>query len=166
MIVIVFFYGVRVLSNWFGTEEKARGITINTAYVEYETEKRHYAHVDYPGQPDYVKNMIKGEAQMDGAILIVSATDGTMPQDLVDDSEMINLVKEEVRDLLSSYGFDGTNTPIIRGLTGHIESGIVYLKDEVEIVGIRETKKTTVTVIEIFRKLLDQAETGDNVCVL
>ena len=103
---------------------------------------------------------------MDGAILIVSATDGTMPQDLVDDSEMINLVKEEVRDLLSSYGFDGTNTPIIRGLTGHIESGIVYLKDEVEIVGIRETKKTTVTVIEIFRKLLDQAETGDNVCVL
>ena len=103
---------------------------------------------------------------MDGAILIVSATDGTMPQDLVDDSEMINLVKEEVRDLLSSYGFDGTNTPIIRGLTGLIESGIVYLKDEVEIVGIRETKKTTVTVIEIFRKLLAQAEAGDNVCVL
>ena len=166
MIVIVFFYGVRVLSNWFGTEEKARGITINTAYVEYETEKRHYAHVDCPGQPDYVKNMIKGAAQMDGAILIVSATDGTMPQDLIDDSEMINLVKEEVRDLLSSYGFDGTNTPIIRGLTGHIESGIVYLKDEVEIVGIRETKKTTVTVIEIFRKFLEQAETGDNFCVL
>ena len=229
-------------------EEKARGITINTAHVEYETEKRHYAHVDCPGHADYVKNMITGAAQMDGAILVVAATDGAMPQtrehillarqvgiqkivvylnkcDLVDDAEMIDLVEEEVRDLLSSYGFDGANTPIIRGsalvalenpedtskelgapsidklmnavdeyipdpvretdkpfalaiedvftitgrgtvVTGRIERGIVHLNDEVEIVGIRETKKTTVTGIEMFRKLLDQGEAGDNVGVL
>ena len=229
-------------------EEKARGITINTAHVEYETEKRHYAHVDCPGHADYVKNMITGAAQMDGAILVVAATDGAMPQtrehillarqvgiqkivvylnkcDLVDDAEMIDLVEEEVRDLLSSYGFDGANTPIIRGsalvalenpednsnelgapsidklmnavdeyipdpvretdkpfalaiedvftitgrgtvVTGRIERGIVHLNDEVEIVGLRETKKTTVTGIEMFRKLLDQGEAGDNVGVL
>ncbi len=229
-------------------EEKARGITINTAHVEYETEKRHYAHVDCPGHADYVKNMITGAAQMDGAILVVAATDGAMPQtrehillarqvgiqkivvylnkcDLVDDPEMIDLVEEEVRDLLSSYGFDGANTPIIRGsalvalenpednanelgapsidklmnavdeyipdpvretdkpfalaiedvftitgrgtvVTGRIERGIVHLNDEVEIVGLRETKKTTVTGIEMFRKLLDQGEAGDNVGVL
>lgn len=229
-------------------EEKARGITINTAHVEYETEKRHYAHVDCPGHADYVKNMITGAAQMDGAILVVAATDGAMPQtrehillarqvgiqkivvylnkcDLVDDDEMIDLVEEEVRDLLSSYGFDGANTPIIRGsalvalenpednsnelgapsidklmdavdtyipdpvretdkpfalaiedvftitgrgtvVTGRIERGIVHLNDEVEIVGLRETKKTTVTGIEMFRKLLDQGEAGDNVGVL
>ncbi|MBR1944062.1 MAG: elongation factor Tu [Alphaproteobacteria bacterium] len=229
-------------------EEKARGITINTAHVEYETEKRHYAHVDCPGHADYVKNMITGAAQMDGAILVVAATDGAMPQtrehillarqvgiqkivvylnkcDLVDDAEMIDLVEEEVRDLLSSYGFDGANTPIVRGsalvalenpedssnelgapsidklmnavdeyipdpvretdkpfalaiedvftitgrgtvVTGRIERGIVHLNDEVEIVGIRETKKTTVTGIEMFRKLLDQGEAGDNVGVL
>ena len=229
-------------------EEKARGITINTAHVEYETEKRHYAHVDCPGHADYVKNMITGAAQMDGAILVVAATDGAMPQtrehillarqvgiqkivvylnkcDLVDDAEMIDLVEEEVRDLLTSYGFDGANTPIIRGsalvalenpednsnelgapsidklmnavdeyipdpvretdkpfalaiedvftitgrgtvVTGRIERGIVHLNDEVEIVGLRETKKTTVTGIEMFRKLLDQGEAGDNVGVL
>ncbi len=229
-------------------EEKARGITINTAHVEYETDKRHYAHVDCPGHADYVKNMITGAAQMDGAILVVAATDGAMPQtrehillarqvgiqkivvylnkcDLVDDAEMIDLVEEEVRDLLSSYGFDGANTPIIRGsalvalenpednsnelgapsidklmdavdtyipdpvretdkpfalaiedvftitgrgtvVTGRIERGIVHLNDEVEIVGLRETKKTTVTGIEMFRKLLDQGEAGDNVGVL
>ena len=229
-------------------EEKARGITINTAHVEYETEKRHYAHVDCPGHADYVKNMITGAAQMDGAILVVAATDGAMPQtrehillarqvgiqkivvylnkcDLVDDAEMIDLVEEEVRDLLTSYGFDGANTPIIRGsalvalenpednsnelgapsidklmnavdeyipdpvretdkpfalaiedvftitgrgtvVTGRIERGIVHLNDELEIVGLRETKKTTVTGIEMFRKLLDQGEAGDNVGVL
>ena len=229
-------------------EEKARGITINTAHVEYETEKRHYAHVDCPGHADYVKNMITGAAQMDGAILVVAATDGAMPQtrehillarqvgiqkivvylnkcDLVDDAEMIDLVEEEVRDLLTSYGFDGANTPIVRGsalvalenpedssnelgapsidklmdavdtyipdpvretdkpfalaiedvftitgrgtvVTGRIERGIVHLNDEVEIVGLRETKKTTVTGIEMFRKLLDQGEAGDNVGVL
>ena len=229
-------------------EEKARGITINTAHVEYETDKRHYAHVDCPGHADYVKNMITGAAQMDGAILVVAATDGAMPQtrehillarqvgiqkivvylnkcDLVDDDEMIDLVEEEVRDLLKDYGFDGANTPVIRGsalvalenpndyaqalgapsidalmeavdtyipdpvretdkpfalaiedvftitgrgtvVTGRIERGIVHLNDEVEIVGLRETKKTTVTGIEMFRKLLDQGEAGDNVGVL
>lgn len=226
-------------------EEKARGITINTAHVEYETNKRHYAHVDCPGHADYVKNMITGAAQMDGAILVVAATDGAMPQtrehillarqvgvprmvvflnkcDMVDDPEMLDLVEEEVRDLLTSYEFDGQNTPIIRGsalkalegdeselgtqsilklmdavdeyipdpvreidkpfalaiedvftitgrgtvVTGRIERGVINLNDEVEIVGLRETRKTTVTGIEMFRKLLDRGEAGDNVGVL
>ncbi len=226
-------------------EEKARGITINTAHVEYETAKRHYAHVDCPGHADYVKNMITGAAQMDGAILVVAATDGPMPQtrehillarqvgvpkivvflnkcDIVDDPELVDLVEEEVRDLLTSYDFDGKNTPVIRGsalkalegdegelgsqailklmdavdeyipdpvreidkpfalaiedvftitgrgtvVTGRIERGVVNLNDEVEIVGLRETKKTTVTGIEMFRKLLDRGEAGDNVGVL
>ncbi len=226
-------------------EEKARGITINTAHVEYETSKRHYAHVDCPGHADYVKNMITGAAQMDGAILVVAATDGAMPQtrehillarqvgvprivvylnkcDMVDDPEMLDLVEEEVRDLLTSYEFDGKNTPIIRGsalkalegdeseigtqsiaklmdavdeyipdpvreidkpfalaiedvftitgrgtvVTGRIERGVINLNDEVEIVGLRETRKTTVTGIEMFRKLLDRGEAGDNVGVL
>lgn len=226
-------------------EEKARGITINTAHVEYETAKRHYAHVDCPGHADYVKNMITGAAQMDGAILVVAATDGPMPQtrehillarqvgvpkivvflnkcDMVDDPELVDLVEEEVRDLLTSYEFDGKNTPVIRGsalkalegdegelgtqailklmdavdeyipdpireidkpfalaiedvftitgrgtvVTGRIERGVVNLNDEVEIVGLRETKKTTVTGIEMFRKLLDRGEAGDNVGVL
>ncbi len=226
-------------------EEKARGITINTAHVEYETSKRHYAHVDCPGHADYVKNMITGAAQMDGAILVVAATDGPMPQtrehillarqvgvpkivvflnkcDMVDDPELVDLVEEEVRDLLTSYEFDGKNTPVVRGsalkalegdegelgtqaimnlmdavdnyipdpvreidkpfalaiedvftitgrgtvVTGRIERGVVNLNDEVEIVGLRETKKTTVTGIEMFRKLLDRGEAGDNVGVL
>ncbi len=224
-------------------EEKARGITINTAHVEYETEKRHYAHIDAPGHADYVKNMITGAAQMDGAILVVSATDGPMPQtrehillskqvgierliifinktDMMDDEEMIELVEMEVRDLLSQYGFDGDNTPIVRGsalkalegeqkfvdsilelmktvdeyfptperatdkpfllpvedvftitgrgtvATGRVERGKINEGSEVEIVGIRDTKKTTVTGIEMFRKLLDYAEAGDNVGLL
>ena len=226
-------------------EEKARGITINTAHVEYETERRHYAHVDCPGHADYVKNMITGAAQMDGAILVVAATDGPMPQtrehillarqvgvpkivvflnkcDMVDDPEMLDLVEEEVRDLLTNYEFDGANTPIIRGsalkalegdpseigtqaieklmdavdsyipdpvrevdkpfalaiedvftitgrgtvVTGRIERGVVNLNDEVEIVGLRDTRKTIVTGIEMFRKLLDRGEAGDNVGVL
>ena len=225
-------------------EEKARGITINTAHVEYETAKRHYAHVDCPGHADYVKNMITGAAQMDGAIIVVAATDGVMPQtrehillarqvgvpyivvflnktDLVDDPELIDLVEMDVRDLLSSYGFDGENCPVIRGsarcaldgdpvhkkailelmdacdnyipaparendkpfllavedvltitgrgtvVTGRVERGQLKLGDEVEIVGIRDTVKSTVTGIEMFRKLLDYAEAGDNVgCLL
>ena len=225
-------------------EEKARGITINTAHVEYETATRHYAHVDCPGHADYVKNMITGAAQMDGAILVVAATDGVMPQtrehillarqvgvpyivvflnktDLVDDPELIDLVEMDVRDLLSSYGFDGENCPVIRGsarcaldgdpahkaailelmaacdsyipaparendkpfllavedvltitgrgtvVTGRVERGQLKLGDEVEIVGIRDTVKSTVTGIEMFRKLLDYAEAGDNVgCLL
>ena len=224
-------------------EEKARGITINTAHIEYETEKRHYAHVDCPGHADYVKNMITGAAQMDGAILVVAATDGVMPQtrehillarqvgvpyivvflnktDLVDDPELIDLVEMDVRDLLSSYGFPGDEVPVIRGsaklaldgnaaeqahiqelmdavdsyiplpthdkdkpfllpiedvltitgrgtvVTGRVERGIVKLNDEVEIVGIRDTQKSVVTGLEMFRKLLDFAEPGDNVGVL
>ena len=225
-------------------EEKARGITINTAHVEYETATRHYAHVDCPGHADYVKNMITGAAQMDGAIIVVAATDGVMPQtrehillarqvgvpyivvflnktDLVDDPELIDLVEMDVRDLLSSYGFDGENCPVIRGsarcaldgdpvhkqaildlmaacdsyipaparendkpfllavedvltitgrgtvVTGRVERGQLKLGDEVEIVGIRDTVKSTVTGIEMFRKLLDYAEAGDNVgCLL
>ena len=222
-------------------EEKARGITINTAHIEYETDKRHYAHVDCPGHADYVKNMITGAAQMDGAILVVAATDGVMPQtrehillarqvgvpyivvflnktDLVDDPELIDIVEMEVRELLSSYGFPGDEVPVIRGsakvaldggdatciqelmdavdsyiplpqhdkdkpfllpiedvltitgrgtvVTGRVERGIVKLNDEVEIVGIKETKKTVVTGLEMFRKLLDFAEPGDNVGVL
>lgn len=225
-------------------EEKARGITINTAHIEYQTAKRHYAHVDCPGHADYVKNMITGAAQMDGAILVVAATDGVMPQtrehillarqvgvpyivvflnktDLVDDPELIDLVEMDVRDLLNSYGFPGDTTPIIRGsarlaldgdkeaqkaivelmdavdsyipdpvrdndkpfllavedvltitgrgtvVTGRVERGTLKLNDEVEIVGIKPTAKTVVTGIEMFRKLLDFAEAGDNVgCLL
>jgi len=224
-------------------EEKARGITINTAHIEYTTEKRHYAHVDCPGHADYVKNMITGAAQMDGAILVVAATDGVMPQtrehillarqvgvpyiivflnktDLVDDPELIDLVEMDVRELLNSYGFPGDDTPIIRGsarlaldgdpeaekaivdlmdavdsyipdpvrsndlpfllpiedvltitgrgtvVTGRVERGMLKLNDEVEIVGIKPTKKSVVTGIEMFRKLLDFAEGGDNIGVL
>ena len=224
-------------------EERERGITINTAHVEYETEKRHYAHVDCPGHADYVKNMITGAAQMDGAILVVSAADGPMPQtrehillarqvgvpalvvfmnkvDLVDDAELIELVEMEIRDLLSSYDFPGDDIPIVAGsaskalagdaehmanvnklmdavdayipeperpidktflmpiedvfsiegrgtvCTGRVERGIVKKMEEVEIVGIRDTQKTTVTDIEMFRKLLDEGRAGDNVGLL
>jgi len=226
-------------------EEKARGITISTAHVEYETANRHYAHVDCPGHADYVKNMITGAAQMDGAILVVSAADGPMPQtrehillarqvgvpyivvylnkaDMVDDVELLELVELEVRELLSKYDFPGDSTPIIKGsalkalegdkseigtpsvvklveemdkyipvperlidgaflmpvedvfsisgrgtvVTGRIERGIVKVNDEVEIVGIRETTKTICTGVEMFRKLLDQGQAGDNVGVL
>jgi elongation factor Tu len=224
-------------------EEKARGITINTAHVEYQTDNRHYAHVDCPGHADYVKNMITGAAQMDGAILVVAATDGPMPQtrehillgrqvgiphmvvflnkcDMVDDEELIDLVEMEVRELLSEYGFDGDNAPVIRGsalkagegdpvwekgiqelmdavdtyipsperemdkpflmsvedvftisgrgtvATGRVERGVLKLSEEVEIVGIRPTRKTVVTGIEMFHKLLDSATAGDNVGAL
>ena len=224
-------------------EERERGITINTAHVEYETEKRHYAHVDCPGHADYVKNMITGAAQMDGAILVIAATDGPMAQtrehillsrqvgvprmvvflnkcDMVDDAELLDLVEMEVRELLNEYGYDGDNTPIIRGsalkalegdpkyeesimelmdavdtwietpdrdtdkpflmpiedvftitgrgtvVTGRVERGQLRLNDEVEIVGLKDTKKTVVTGIEMFRKSLDYAESGDNAGVL
>ena len=226
-------------------EEKARGITINTAHVEYETDKRHYAHVDCPGHADYVKNMITGAAQMDGAILVVSAADGPMPQtrehillarqvgvpyivvymnkaDMVDDKELLDLVEIEVRELLSKYEFPGDDTPIVIGsalkalegdqsdlgepsiwklaaaldsyipqperaidgaflmpvedvfsisgrgtvVTGRVERGIVKVGDEVEIVGLRPTTKTVCTGVEMFRKLLDQGQAGDNVGVL
>jgi len=226
-------------------EEKARGITISTAHVEYETKKRHYAHVDCPGHADYVKNMITGAAQMDGAILVVSASDGPMPQtrehillarqvgvpalvvfmnkcDMVDDPELLDLVEMEVRELLSSYQFPGDDIPIVRGsalmalegkepklghdailelmakvdeyipqperpidqpflmpiedvfsisgrgtvVTGRVERGIVKVGEEVEIVGIRPTSKTTVTGVEMFRKLLDQGQAGDNIGAL
>ena len=222
-------------------EEKARGITINTAHIEYETANRHYAHVDCPGHADYVKNMITGAAQMDGAILVVAATDGVMPQtrehillarqvgvpyivvflnktDLVDDPELIDIVEMEVRDLLSSYGFPGDEVPVIRGsakvaleggdtkcieelmdavdsyiplpkldtekpfllpiedvvtitgrgtvVTGRVERGIVKMNEPVEIVGIKPTKSTVVTGIEMFRKTLDYAQPGDNVGIL
>ncbi len=226
-------------------EEKARGITISTTHVEYETDNRHYAHVDCPGHADYVKNMITGAAQMDAAILVVSAADGPMPQtkehillarqvnvpkllvylnkvDQVDDEELLELVEMEVREILSDYNFDGDNTPIIRGsalkasegdeseigkgsidklleamdtyfevperdldhpflmpiedvftisgrgtvVTGRIERGIVKVGDEIELVGIRDTSTTTCTGVEMFRKLLDQGQAGDNVGVL
>ncbi|MCG8563352.1 MAG: elongation factor Tu, partial [Hyphomicrobiales bacterium] len=226
-------------------EEKERGITISTAHVEYETENRHYAHVDCPGHADYVKNMITGAAQMDGAILVVSAADGPMPQtrehillarqvgvpalvvflnkvDQVDDEELLELVELEVRELLSSYDFPGDDIPIVAGsalaalegrdegigkekllelmaavddyvpqperpkdqpflmpiedvfsisgrgtvVTGRIERGVIKVGEEVEIVGIKETQKTTCTGVEMFRKLLDQGEAGDNVGVL
>ncbi|MFH0898230.1 MAG: elongation factor Tu [bacterium] len=226
-------------------EEKARGITIAVTHVEYETDKRHYAHVDCPGHADYVKNMITGAAQMDGAILVVSAADGPMPQtrehillarqvgvpaivvflnkvDMVDDQDMIDLVEEEIRDLLTSYGFPGSQIPIVRGsalkalngdtgeqgskaieklldavdsyiptptrdtekpflmpvedvfsisgrgtvVTGRIERGIVKLGDEIEIVGLRDTQKTTVTGIEMFNKELKEGLPGDNAGVL
>ena len=226
-------------------EERARGITISTAHVEYETENRHYAHVDCPGHADYVKNMITGAAQMDGAILVCSAADGPMPQtrehillarqvgvpalvvflnkvDQVDDEELLELVEMEVRELLSSYEFPGDDIPIVAGsalaalegrdanigeekirelmaqvddfiptperpvdlpflmpiedvfsisgrgtvVTGRVERGVVKVGEEVEIVGIRDTKKTTVTGVEMFRKLLDQGEAGDNIGAL
>ena len=226
-------------------EERARGITINTSHVEYETDKRHYAHVDCPGHADYVKNMITGAAQMDGAILVVSAADGPMPQtrehillarqvgvpaivvymnkvDQVDDPELLELVEMEIRDLLSSYEFPGDEIPIIKGsalavlengdpkighdsiielmdavdsyipqperpkdkpflmpiedvfsisgrgtvVTGRVERGVLHVGDEIEIVGIKPTQKTTCTGIEMFRKLLDEGEAGDNIGVL
>ena len=226
-------------------EERARGITINTSHVEYETENRHYAHVDCPGHADYVKNMITGAAQMDGAILVVSAADGPMPQtrehillarqvgvpaivvymnkvDQVDDPELLELVEMEIRDLLSSYDFPGDEIPIIKGsalavlengdpkighdsiielmkavdsyipqperpkdkpflmpiedvfsisgrgtvVTGRVERGVLHVGDEIEIVGIKPTQKTTCTGIEMFRKLLDEGEAGDNIGVL
>ena len=224
-------------------EEKERGITINTAHVEYQTATRHYAHVDCPGHADYVKNMITGAAQMDGAILVVAASDGPMPQtrehillarqvgvpyivvfpnkcDMVDDAELIDLVEMEVRELLNEYGFDGNNAPIIRGsalgalngeakwigaidelmdavdsyipdpvretdkpflmsvedvmtitgrgtvATGRVERGIVKLGEEVEIVGIHDTRKTVITGLEMFRKQLEFAEAGDNIGAL
>ncbi|AEP12242.1 MULTISPECIES: elongation factor Tu [Chloracidobacterium] len=224
-------------------EEKARGITINTAHVEYETATRHYAHVDCPGHADYIKNMITGAAQMDGAILVVAATDGPMPQtrehillarqvgvpamvvfmnkcDMVDDAELLDLVELEVRELLSKYDFPGDEIPVIRGsalgalngepqweakieelmaavdnyiptpvrdidkpflmpvedvfsisgrgtvATGRVERGVVKVSDEVEVVGIRPTRKTVVTGVEMFRKLLDQGQAGDNVGLL
>ena len=224
-------------------EEKARGITINTAHVEYETETRHYAHVDCPGHADYVKNMITGAAQMDGAILVVSAADGPMPQtrehillarqvgvpyiivfmnkcDMVDDAELLELVEMEIRDLLSSYDFPGDDCPIVQGsalkalegdaaykekifelaaaldsyiptperaidkpfllpiedvfsisgrgtvVTGRVERGVIHVGDEIEIVGLKDTQKTTCTGVEMFRKLLDEGQAGDNVGVL
>ena len=226
-------------------EERARGITISTAHVEYETKNRHYAHVDCPGHADYVKNMITGAAQMDGAILVVSSADGPMPQtrehillarqvgvpaivvymnkvDQVDDEELLELVEMEIRDLLSSYGFPGDEIPIVKGsalavledgdkkighdsivalmdavdsyipepvrpldqpflmpiedvfsisgrgtvVTGRVERGVLHVGDEIEIVGIRPTAKTTCTGIEMFRKLLDEGEAGDNIGVL
>ena len=224
-------------------EEKARGITINTAHIENETEKRHYAHVDCPGHAYYIKNMITGAAQMDGAILVVAATDGPMPQtrehillsrqvgvpyiivfmnkcDMVDDAELLELVEMEVRDLLNEYGFPGDDAPIIKGsalkalegdanwvgaidelmdavdsyipeptrdtdkpflmpvedvftitgrgtvATGRVERGTIKINDEAEIIGIKETKKTVITGIEMFRKLLDFAQAGDNIGAL
>ncbi|MFN3875074.1 MAG: elongation factor Tu [Flavobacteriales bacterium] len=224
-------------------EEKERGITINTAHVEYQTENRHYAHVDCPGHADYVKNMVTGAAQMDGAILVVAATDGPMPQtrehillgrqvgvpkivvfmnkvDMVDDPELLDLVEMEIRELLSFYEYDGDNTPVIRGsalgalngepkwvdtvmqlmnavdtwipvpprdtdkpflmsvedvfsitgrgtvVTGRVERGVIKVGDEIEIVGLRPTQKTVCTGVEMFRKLLDRGEAGDNVGLL
>src|ERR1700752_1354607 len=226
-------------------EEKARGITIATAHVEYETANRHYAHVDCPGHADYIKNMITGAAQMDGAILVVSAADGPMPQtrepillarqvgvpslvvymnkiDMVDDPELLDLVELEMRELLTSYGFPGDELPVVRGsalaalegreaaqgrdsilalmaavdeyipqperakdrpflmpiedvftisgrgtvVTGRVERGVIKVGDEVEVVGLRPTTKTIATGVEMFRKLLDQGEAGDNIGVL
>src|ERR1051325_2077099 len=192
-------------------EEKARGITIATAHVEYETANRHYAHVDCPGHADYVKNMITGAAQMDGGILVVTAADGPMPQtrehillarqvgvpalvvfmnkcDMVDDPELLELVEMEVRELLSKYNFPGDDTPIIKGSAlkalegaqseigvpsmiklvgaGRIERGVIKVGDEIEIVGIKPTVKTTCTGVEMFRKLLDQGQAGDNAGIL
>lgn len=226
-------------------EEKERGITINTAHIEYETEKRHYAHVDCPGHADYIKNMITGAAQMDGAILVVSAADGPMPQtrehillahqvnvpniivfmnktDMVDDPELLELVEVEIRDLLKKYGYPGDTIPIIKGsalkalqnpddpeatkciqelldtidsyipepvrdldkpflmpiedvfsikgrgtvVTGRVEQGVIKINEEVEIVGIKATRKTVVTGVEMFRKQLDQGQAGDNVGLL
>ncbi len=224
-------------------EEAARGVTINISHIEYETEKRHYAHIDAPGHADYIKNMITGAAQMDGAILVVAATDGPMPQthehillakqvnvpnlvvalnksDMVDDAELLDLVEMEVRELLTKHGFDGDNAPVhrvsalkalegdaaeqdkimelmnsvdtfipdpvreldkpflmpvedvfsIKGrgtvVTGRIEQGVIKVGEEIEIVGIKDTQKSTVTGVEMFRKMLDQGEAGDNVGIL
>ncbi|MBP9820115.1 elongation factor Tu [Candidatus Woesebacteria bacterium] len=224
-------------------EEAARGVTINISHIEYETDKRHYAHIDAPGHADYIKNMITGAAQMDGAILVVAATDGPMPQtrehillakqvnvprivvalnksDMVDDAELLDLVEMEVRELLTKYGFDGDNTPVhrvsalkalegdkdaqdkimelmasvdeyipdpvreldkpflmpvedvfsIKGrgtvVTGRIETGVIKVGEEIEIVGMRDATKSTVTGVEMFRKMLDQGEAGDNVGIL
>ncbi|KAF1857232.1 hypothetical protein Lal_00015511 [Lupinus albus] len=182
-------------------EEKARGITINTAHVEYETPTRHYSHVDCPGHADYIKNMITGAAQMDGAILVISASDGPMPQtrehillarqvgvphivvfmnkcDMVDDSELLDLVEMEARELLSKYNFPGDDIPFIRVedvfsitgrgtvATGRIERGQVKVGEEVEIVGLQETRKTTVTGVEMYQKTLDSGIAGDNVGIL
>jgi elongation factor Tu len=224
-------------------EEAARGVTINISHIEYETEKRHYAHIDAPGHADYIKNMITGAAQMDGAILVVAATDGPMPQtrehillakqvnvpklivalnkcDMVDDAELLDLVEMEVRELLTKYGFDGDNTPVLRVsalkalegdaaaqdqvmelmnqvdsyipdpvrdldkpflmpiedvfsikgrgtvVTGRVESGIIKVGEEVEIIGMGDNKKSVVTGVEMFRKLLDQGQAGDNLGIL
>ena len=224
-------------------EEAARGVTINISHIEYETEKRHYAHIDAPGHADYIKNMITGAAQMDGAILVVAATDGPMPQtrehillanqvnvpklivalnkcDMVDDPELLDLVEMEVRELLTKYGFDGDNAPVVRVsalkalegdaaaqdqvfelmkqvdtyipdpvraldkpflmpiedvfsikgrgtvVTGRVESGVIKVGEEVEIIGLNDNRKSTVTGVEMFRKLLDQGQAGDNVGVL
>jgi len=224
-------------------EEAARGVTINISHIEYETEKRHYAHIDAPGHADYIKNMITGAAQMDGAILVVAATDGPMPQtrehillanqvnvpklivalnkcDMVDDAELLDLVEMEVRELLSKYGFDGDNTPVVRVsalkalegddaardqimalmkqvdeyipdpvrdldkpflmpvedvfsikgrgtvATGRVESGKVKVGEEIELVGFKDTRKTVVTGVEMFRKMLDEGQAGDNVGIL
>ncbi|MBU0978984.1 MAG: elongation factor Tu [Patescibacteria group bacterium] len=224
-------------------EEAARGVTINLSHIEYETEKRHYAHIDAPGHADYIKNMITGAAQMDGAILVVAATDGPMPQtrehillakqvhvpkivvalnkvDMVDDAELLDLVEMEIRELLTKYSFDGDNTPIIRVsalkalegdeaaqdqimvlmkavddfipdpvrdldkpflmpvedvfsikgrgtvVTGRIDTGVIKINEEVEIVGIKDTRKSVVTGVEMFRKMLDQGQAGDNVGIL
>src|SRR6266550_942411 len=171
-------------------EERERGITIAVSHVEYSTEKRHYAHVDCPGHADYVKNMITGAAQMDGAILVVSAADGPMPQtrehillarqvgvpaivvfmnkcDMVDDKELLDLVEMEVRELLTSYKFPGDKIPVIRGSAlKALEGDKGEIGDEIEIVGLRPTQKTTVTGIEMFRKLLDSGTAGDNLGAL
>jgi elongation factor Tu len=224
-------------------EEAARGVTINISHIEYETAKRHYAHIDAPGHADYIKNMITGAAQMDGAILVVAATDGPMPQtrehillakqvnvprivvalnkvDMVDDTELLDLVEMEVRELLTKYGYDGDNTPIVRVsalkaaegdsaaqdqvmelmnkvdeyvpdpvrdldkpflmavedvfsikgrgtvVTGRIDAGVIKVGDEIEIIGLRDAKKSVVTGVEMFRKMLDQGEAGDNVGIL
>src|SRR5690242_5253759 len=188
-------------------EERERGITIATAHVEYESDKRHYAHVDCPGHADYIKNMITGAAQMDGAILVVAATDGPMPQtrehillarqvgvpaivvfmnkvDAVEDKELLDLVELEVRELLSKYEFPGDDIPIIKGsalkavedvftisgrgtvATGRVERGKIKVGEEVEIVGMKPTTKTTVTGVEMFRKLLDEGLAGDNIGAL
>jgi elongation factor Tu len=224
-------------------EEAARGVTINISHIEYETEKRHYAHIDAPGHADYIKNMITGAAQMDGAILVVAATDGPMPQtrehillakqvnvpkivvalnkcDMVDDAELLDLVEMEVRELLTKYGYDGDETPVVRVsalkalegdkdaqakvvelmntvdsyipdpvrdldkpflmpvedvfsikgrgtvVTGRIESGIIKVNDEIEVVGIRDPQTTVVTGVEMFRKMLDEGQAGDNVGIL
>ncbi|NCV44321.1 MAG: elongation factor Tu, partial [Actinobacteria bacterium] len=172
-------------------EEKARGITISIAHIEYQTEKRHYAHVDCPGHADYIKNMITGAAQMDGAILVVAATDGPMPQtkehvllarqvgvpsivvalnksDMVDDEEILALVEEEVRDLLNKYEFPGKDTPIVRiSALKALEGDAAWGDEEVEIVGIRpDSQKTVITGVEMFRKLLDEGQAGENVGLL
>src|SRR5216683_2027002 len=178
----------------FGTidnapEERERGITIAVSHVEYETAKRHYAHIDCPGHADYIKNMITGAAQMDGAILVVAANDGPMPQtrehvllarqvnvpslvvfmnkvDMVDDPEILDLVELEVRELLKKYQFPGDDIPVVRGSAGG-ERGIVKVGEEVEIVGMQaETKKSVVTGVEMFRKLLDEGQAGDNIGAL